>query len=268
MLIASGFSWFHLAGLASPELLHGEGFVLASAWLAAILACGFAFIARGQLNRAIAKGGVQAYAPSETFGALSIAETVIGGFKGLMEGMMDGKYVRAFLPLVAGLAIFVFACNVQGLVPGFLPPSDNLALNVGMAVTVMLTYIGVGLATDAGGFVKHIIGPVWWLAPLFIPLELLTYLGIRPFSLSVRLAANMFGDHQVFLIMSDLAQNIPGIGILTGALIPIPFLVLGLLVCAIQAGVFALLTTVYISMSLPHGHDDHGHGDGHHDSHH
>jgi F-type H+-transporting ATPase subunit a len=268
MLIGSGFSWFHLAGLADAGMLHGEAFVVASAWLASLLAIGFAFAARGELNKAIARGGIAAYEPSQRFGALTIAETVIGGFKGLMESMMDAKYVRAFLPLVAGIAIFIFACNVQGLLPGFLPPTDNLSMNVGIAITVMVSYIAVGLFTDAKGFAKHIIGPVWWLAPLFIPLELLTYLGIRPFSLSVRLAANMFGDHQVFLIMSELSQSIPGVGILAGAVVPIAFLVLGLLVCTIQAGVFALLTTVYISMSLPHGHDDHGHGEGHPDAHH
>lgn len=266
MVIASGFSWFHLVGLEHElPLVGAHGPQLASAWLACVVAVVFAFIARGQLEKVKARGGVAAYEPASGFSALAIAETVIGAFKGLMDGMMDARQTRRFLPLVAGLAIFIFCCNVQGLIPGFLPPTDSLAMNVGMAVTVMFVYLGVGLGSDPVGFVKHMVGPVWWLIPLIGLIELATFLFIRPFSLSVRLAANMFGDHQVFLAMSDLSQNLGAVSLLTGALIPLPFLVLGLLVCTIQSGVFALLTTVYISMALPHGaHDDHHHGEGAH----
>ncbi|HMV66473.1 MAG TPA: F0F1 ATP synthase subunit A [Myxococcota bacterium] len=272
MLIASGFSWFHLLPGLEHELpvVGAHGHQLAAAWLACLVAIGFGLIARGQLERAKARSGVSAYEPASSFGALAIAETVVGGFKGLMDGMMEPQHTRRWLPFTAGIAIFIFCCNVQGLLPGFLPPTDQLAMNTGMALTVMFVYLGVGLTSDPVGFVKHMVGPVWWLIPLIGLIELATFLFIRPFSLSIRLAANMFGDHQVFLAMSDISQQIPAVGVLTGALIPLPFLVLGLLVCTIQAGVFALLTTVYISMALPHGehHDDHGdhgdHGDGHH----
>lgn len=266
MVIASGFSWFHLLPGIEGELPYvgDHGHQLAAAWLACLVSIGFAFVARAQLEKAKARGGVHAFEPASGFSALAIAETVVGAFKGLMDGMMDTKHTRTFLPLVAGLAIFIFCCNVQGLIPGFLPPTDALAMNTGMAVTVVVVYLAVGLGSDPVGFIKHMVGPVWWLIPLIGLIELATFLFIRPFSLSVRLAANMFGDHQVFLAMSDLSQNLGALSAITGALIPLPFLVLGLLVCTIQAGVFALLTTVYISMALPHGaHDDH-HGEGAH----
>jgi F-type H+-transporting ATPase subunit a len=252
MLIASGFSWFHLLpGVEGEHAPFGHHtYLIVASWLAAVVVIGFAALARVGLSAAMARPGAQRFEATDQLSPFTVAEFVISAFKGLMDDMMEAKYTRLFLPLVAALAIYIFVCNAMGLIPGFLPPTDNINHNLGMALTVMLTYVGVGLVYDPKGFIHHIIGPVWWLSVLFIPLETLTYLVIRPGSLTIRLAANMFGDHMVFGIMSDLVP----------LLVPVPFLILGLLVSTIQAGVFALLTTVYISMSLPHGeHHDEAH---------
>lgn len=252
MLIASGFSWFHLIpGVEGDHAAFGHHtYLVAAAWLASLVVVLFAVLARGGLTAAMNRAGNQKYEASGDLSFFTAAEFVISAFKGLMDDMMEAKYTRLFLPVVASLAIYIFVCNAMGLVPGFLPPTDNINNNLGMALTVMLVYVVGGLVYDPKGFIHHIIGPVWWLSVLFIPLELLTYLVIRPGSLTIRLAANMFGDHMVFGIMSDLVPLI----------VPVPFLILGLLVSTIQAGVFALLTSVYISMSLPHGdHHDEAH---------
>jgi F-type H+-transporting ATPase subunit a len=121
-----------------------------------------------------------------------------------------------------------------------------------MAVIVLVTYWGVGLTRDFKGFVKHLLGPVLILSPLFLAIELMTMLIVRPASLSLRLSGNIFGDHMVFNIMSGLVP----------ALLPVLFLLLAMLVAVIQAFVFSLLTTIYISQSLPHG--DHDHAPEHH----
>jgi F-type H+-transporting ATPase subunit a len=205
------------------------------------------------LENARKKTGHDRYVPSGRLDALALAEVLATGLLGLMSDLLEKRDQRVFFPLIGGLFTYIFACNVQSLIPGFLPPTDNINANVGMAIVVFLTFWGVGLSRDAVGFLKHLMGPALFLAPLMFPLEVLS-LCIRPVSLTIRLTANLYGDHQVFTLLS---QMIP-VGI------PSALLLLALLVSFIQAFVFSLLTVIYVSLSMPHAdHDDHGHGDGH-----
>jgi F-type H+-transporting ATPase subunit a len=256
MLIASGFSWFHLIpGVEEGTLFpwaHDHGYIAVSAWAVCLVAILFAIVARAGLTRAQARGGLDQYVPEEKLGALTVAEVIVGALYGLMTDLMDKKYARAFLPLIAGLFSYIFISNLFALFPGFQPPTDNINTNIGMAIIVMLTYMGTGLALDPAGFIKHLLGPVLLLSPLFLTLELISYLAVRPGSLAVRLTGNIFGDHTVFNIMSQLSADL-----LFYAPVPVIFLALATLVSLIQAGVFSLLTTIYISQSLPHGDHDH-----------
>jgi F-type H+-transporting ATPase subunit a len=252
MLIASGFSWFHLApGIESDQLFpfaHGYGYVVASSMFASLVVVAFALVARLGLNQAMAREGLERFHPDEHLSVRNVAEVLLGGLMGLLGDLMDRKYVHAFLPLIAGLFFYIVTCNLLAIVPGFQPPTDNINTNFGMAVVVALTYIGVGLALDPKAFVGHLLGPMLALSPLFLFLELLAYLAIRPGSLMLRLTGNIYGDHSVFNIMSSLVPVV----------VPSIFLALAILVSFIQASVFTLLTMVYISQSLPHGdHDDH-----------
>lgn len=252
MLIASGFSWFHLVpGVESGTLFpfaHDHGYTVLGACFASVLVILFALVVRGQLNKAMSREGIARYHADEKLSLLTVAEVLVGALMGLMDDVMERKYTRAFLPLIAGLFFYIFTCNILAIVPGFQPPTDNINTNIGMAVVVMLTYLGVGMALDLKGFLGHLLGPMALLSPLFLALELLAYLAVRPGSLAVRLTGNIFGDHAVFNIMSGLIPII----------VPSIFLALAMLVSLIQAGVFSLLTTIYISQSLPHGdHDDH-----------
>lgn len=258
MLIASGFNWFHLIPGVEDGSLFGFGhnaYLVVGAWFSVAVITVFAFLANRSLAAAAAsKSGPEAFYADDRLSFRTAGEVLIGGLMGIMSNAMEAKYMRMYLPLVVGLAIFIFVNNALGLLPGFPSITDNLSTNLAMAITTMVTYLYVGLTVDPKGFVHHIIGPVWWLSVLFVPLETLTLFVIRPFSLSIRLSANMFGDHMVFAIMSDLIPY--------PLVYPVIFLGLGLLVCVIQAFVFALLTSVYISLSLPHGHHDE-HGEAH-----
>lgn len=252
MLIASGFSWFHLIpGVEDGSLIPPMGefsFVFISAWFACFMLVAMAFSARKGLMTATARGGLEQYYADESMSARTVGEMFYGAIHGLMSDAMGRDDVKRFFPLVGGLAAYIFVCNLMALVPGFQPPTDNINTNVGMAVMVFVTFMGVGLLRDPVGFVKHMMGPVPALAILMFPIELVG-LAVRPISLSIRLTGNMFGDHTVFGIMSDLVPP----------LVPVAFLALATLVSAIQAGVFALLTVIYISLSLPHGDDDDHH---------
>jgi F-type H+-transporting ATPase subunit a len=127
------------------------------------------------------------------------------------------------------------------LLPGFSAPTDTLKTNVGIAILVFfLTHI-YGVKEHGLAYFKHFLGPTPALAPLILPIELISHFA-RPLSLSVRLLGNMMADHKV--VMSFFA--------LVPIIVPLPFMLLGLLVCLIQALVFCTLTMVYIGMAIEH----------------
>jgi F-type H+-transporting ATPase subunit a len=160
----------------------------------------------------------------------------------MTEGAMGEKNAKKFFPLIGALWLFILFGNLIGLVPGFVTPNDTLKTNVGLAVMVFLLTHYFGIREH--GFInyfKHFLGPSPALAPLIFPIELISHLA-RPLSLAVRLLGNMMADHKV--VMSFFA--------LVPILVPLPFLLLGILICLIQALVFCTLTMVYISMAIEH----------------
>jgi F-type H+-transporting ATPase subunit a len=268
MFASGGFSWFRLipgvdhneplvaAGL-TENLAHAGGEVphtaaYLHAWLAVAFLIGFALLARLALVRAQSRPGIEKYFASESPSVLAIAEVIASGVKGMMGDLLGQKDVRTFFPLIAGLLTYIFCCNIQSIIPGFMAPTDAVATNVGMALVVFLTFNFVGLSRDFWGYLKHLAGPSLILAPFMFAVETLSLL-IRPYSLTLRLAANMFGDHAVFTTVSGM---IP-------ILLPAALLGLAVVVSGMQAFVFSLLTVIYLNLSLPHhAHDDHA--DGHH----
>jgi F-type H+-transporting ATPase subunit a len=160
---------------------------------------------------------------------------------GMVEGAMGPENAPRFLPLIGALWLFILFGNLIGLIPGFVTPNDTLKTNVGIAVMVFLLTHYYGVKEHGLSYFKHFLGPTPALAPLILPIELISHFA-RPLSLSVRLLGNMMADHKV--VMSFFA--------LVPLLIPLPFLLLGLLVCVIQALVFCTLTMVYIGMAIEH----------------
>jgi len=172
-----------------------------------------------------------------------MAESVYG----MVEGAMGEKHAGKFLPLIGTLFFFSLFVNRIAPIPGFVTPNDTLKTNVGIAVLVFLLTHYYGIKEHGVvNYLKHFAGPMPILAPLMVPIELVSHIA-RPLSLSVRLLGNMMADHKV--VMSFFA--------LVPILVPLPFLLLGLLVCFIQALVFCTLTMVYIGMAMEHEGDDH-----------
>jgi F-type H+-transporting ATPase subunit a len=166
-----------------------------------------------------------------------MAESVYG----LVEGAMGEKNAPRFLPLIGALWLFILFNNLFALIPGFGAPTDTLKTNVGIALAVFfLTHI-YGVREHGLAYFKHFLGPSPALIPLMLPIELISHVA-RPLSLAIRLMGNMMADHKV--VMSFFA--------LVPVLVPLPFLMLGLLVCLIQALVFCTLAMVYIGMAIEH----------------
>jgi F-type H+-transporting ATPase subunit a len=214
-----------------------------------------------------------ALVPEAKFTATNFFEILAQSTLGVMRDVVGDK-AKEFLPLIGSLAVFIFFSNVMGLIPGFLPPTTNMNATAACAIVVFLWYHGYGIRENwrhlvheaehhghpAGAgkkvfafpliafwrYFSHFANPVgaWWgwiLAPLMLPIELISHLA-RPMSLSLRLLGNMTGDHAVLAVFLGLVP----------ILVPLPFLVLGLIVSIIQTLVFCLLSTVYISMAVTH----------------
>lgn len=174
----------------------------------------------------------------------SIVELVVDAFMGLVDETMGHKG-RKYFPFVLTFAVFIFVSNVLGLIPGLLPPTANLNTTLGLAAIVFFATHIIGVKEHGIKYFKHFMGPVWWLAPLMIPIEIIGHLA-RPVSLSLRLFGNMMGHEQivgVLLILMPIAY--PLLALST---------VLGVLVVFIQAFIFALLSMMYIGGALEEAH--------------
>lgn len=172
----------------------------------------------------------------------NFAEVLVEGILKLIESTM-GHEGRRFLPLIGTLAIFILFCNLLGLFPGFLPPTDNVNTTAACALTVFFFYHYIGIRRHGWRYVKQFTGPFWPLAPLMIPIEIISHFA-RPLSLSLRLFGNIKGDHLVLAIFSGLIPLI----------VPIGALGLGIFVSFIQSLVFILLSMMYISGALAEEH--------------
>jgi F-type H+-transporting ATPase subunit a len=173
----------------------------------------------------------------------TIFEVATEGILGLMENVL-GERAQKYFPLIGSLFIYILVCNMIGLIPGLAPPTDNINTNAACAILVFLYYNYLGIKEQGLlNYFKHFLGPVLWLGPLMLVIELISHL-VRPVSLSVRLFGNMTGDHLVLGVFSKL----------TPFLVPIIFLGLGLFISFIQAFVFSLLSIVYIGLATEQSH--------------
>jgi F-type H+-transporting ATPase subunit a len=175
-------------------------------------------------------------------GMQNFMETVIGGIENMIVETM-GEHGRPFFPLIATLAIFVLVSNLIGLIPGFFPPTANINTTAACAIIVFLSTHVVGIKHHGLHYVKHFLGPIWWLAPMIFFIEIIGHLS-RPVSLTLRLFGNMNGHELVLMVFFALAPF----------LVPLPMMLMGVLVSFIQAFVFMLLAMIYIQGSLEEAH--------------
>ena len=201
-----------------------------------------AFVIYGALQfkkgLASADGGL---VPPRRMNLRNFFEVMAESVYGMVEGAMGEKNARKYFPLIGAFWLFILFGNLIGLFPGFVSPNDTLKTNVALAVTVFVITHVMGIKEHGLAYFKHFLGPSPALIPLMLPIEIISHLA-RPLSLAIRLMGNMMADHKV--VMSFFA--------LVPVLVPLPFLLLGLLVCGIQALVFCTLAMVYIGMAIEH----------------
>ena len=219
------------------------------ALLATVIVIAIAYRATSQLEKARASG--THLVPDEGLTARNLAELLVGGIDSMVSGILSERG-KPFLALFGTFFAFILVGNVMGLVPGFVPPTSNFNITFALGLASFLAFTAIGIREQGlGPYLKHFAGPVWWLAFLIFPIEIVGNL-VRPFSLGMRLFGNMTGDHLVLEIFTDL----------TKLFVPVVFYFLGAFVSLVQAFVFTLLSIVYMSLAMGHG-DGHGHDDEH-----
>jgi len=154
-----------------------------------------------------------------------------------------GPHSQGFTAFLIALGSFILICNLIGLVPGFESPTALPYVPLGCAIVAFFYYHVQGLKRHGIAYLKHFAGPMLALAPLMIPIELVSHLA-RVMSLTIRLFANIFAGDMVTLVFFSLVP----IGI------PILFLGLHLGVSLLQTYIFVLLTTVYLAGAVAEEH--------------
>jgi len=227
-------------GTAHPwkfAMLNETHFTLSHV-LGAMLVAIFLVVGAFAYKGAVSRDGL---VPPPKFNLRNLFEMFTDGVLSTMEGVMGKKNALKYLPFIGSLAFFIFFCNALALLPGFAPPTDTLKTNLALSLLVFLATHYFGVREHGLKYFKHFLGPIWWLAPLMLPIELISHLA-RPMSLAMRLMGNMASDHKVVATFTMLVP----------ILVPVPFLILGLLVVVVQTLVFCLLSMVYISMAVAH----------------
>jgi len=165
-----------------------------------------------------------------------------------------GPHGLKYFPVVMTFAVLILVSNLMSLFPLFVAPTSATSVTFALGLASFLYYNGVGIKENGlFGHLKHFAGPIWWIAPLIFPIELISNF-IRPFSLGIRLFGNMFADEQVAVTVAGLYPQV------THWLIPALLMPLGLFVACIQTFVFVLLSQLYlseVSHAPHHGHEGH-----------
>jgi F-type H+-transporting ATPase subunit a len=179
----------------------------------------------------------------ETPGAVQHMAEMTHEFVGDQSESIIGHGYERFTTYLTVLLLFILVGNLMGLVPGLESPTGSPVVPLGFALVTFAYYHFHGVRVHGFSYVKQFLGPVWWLYPLMLPIEIISHLA-RVLSLTVRLYANMFAGDMVTLAFFSL---IP-IGV------PLVFLGLHFGVAIIQAYVFMILATVYLSLAVAHDH--------------
>lgn len=169
-------------------------------------------------------------------------EIVVGGIFSFTKNSI-GEKARPIFFLTGSLALFILFNNLLGIIPGFNPPTDQFNVTIVLGLTAFVAYHVLGIKEHGVTYIKQFLGPVWYLAWLMLPIELISHF-VRPLSLAIRLFGNITGDHKVNGIFFGLIPLI----------VPLPFMGLGIFVSFLQTLVFLMLTLVYIQMAVSHDH--------------
>ena len=176
-------------------------------------------------------------------GAQNVFELIISSLEEFMVEV-TGEEGRAFFPFICTLFLFILTCNLIGLIPGFFSPTANINTPLSMALCTFVFTHYLGIKYHGPKYIKHFLGPIPALAPLFFPIEVVGHCA-RVLSLTLRLFGNIMGEDLVLAILLFLAGKF---------LAPLPMMFLAVFTSAVQAFIFTLLAMMYFAGSMEHAH--------------
>ena len=232
--LPSGFHYYEhpekygiLAILFAPHMVHSY-FVILIILLLAIF---------GTRKREFIPSGLQ--------NLLEIAIDSIYNFckQNLPHDKLD-KLMPTIFPLITAYAFYILFCNLLGLVPGFMSPTANINVTLGLTLITIVYYHYLGLKYKGLAYFKDFLGPIPWLIPLMLPAEIFSHVG-RILSLSFRLFGNLLSKEILLGILTMLGGKY---------LAPLPVMILGVAVGFIQTFIFVLLSLVYFAGAVEEHH--------------
>lgn len=213
----------HRLGVHAPD--H-----LVMATLSALVLTGLALLGTRRLS-VESPGGLQ-----------QVLEVAVGGFADFIDSIIPHG-ARKHVPVMFAFAAFILISNLFGLVPTLSPPTQNYGVTLALALMSFVYYNAISLKENGIlGHLKHLCGPVAFIAPLFFVIELVSH-SARILSLSLRLMGNISGEHMA----SSIFYTFFG-----GFFVPLPMMALGLLGACLQTFIFVLLSMVYIALMQEH----------------
>ena len=209
-------------------------------FIACILSVVIIWIFKGKLSESEPGGGQQTL------------EVSVLAVRNMIQDII-GPHGLKYFPVVMTFAVLILVSNLMGLFPLFMSPTAATSVTFALGLSSFLYYNYIGISENGIlNHLKHLAGPVWWIAWLIFPIELISNF-IRPFSLGIRLFGNLFADEQVIATVQNLAPPI-------SYFFPMLLMPLSVFVALIQTFVFILLSQLYISevSHAPHEHGAHG----------
>ncbi|HUY26463.1 MAG TPA: F0F1 ATP synthase subunit A [Candidatus Binataceae bacterium] len=220
-----------IGGGKVPEVIVGT-------WIVMGILIVFGFAARRSLARA-----KDPIVPDDGLSLRAMSEVLVEWLDGFVHEVLEVHGYRALVPFFGCIFMFILFANFFGLIPGMEPPTGDSDLTFALGTICFVYYIVQGFKSQGAWYLKSFLGPYLPLAFLMLPIELADNL-FRPFSLGIRLYANMFADHTVLSIFTGLTKLV----------IPLAFYALGSIVCVIQAIIFVVLSMSYVRLAASHEH--------------
>lgn len=244
---------FEIKALVPLEIAGFDvSFTNSSLWMLIAVVCSAAFLTLGVKRDGVVPGRMQSIV--EIFHDFIMRQTLLP---------VMGDEGRKFFPFVFTLFIFIFFTNFLGLLPYSFTVTSHVAVTFAMALMVFAIVLVVGFFTHGLRFLTLFVpsGVPAWIMPVIVPIEVISFLS-RPISLSLRLAANMLAGHTMLKVFAGFVVSLLGAGGIFSFLSIAPLLAgvaltaLEVLVAAVQAWVFAMLTCIYLNEAV-HLHDHH-----------
>lgn len=161
-----------------------------------------------------------------------------------VANIVGKENVSELLPVLSTVFIYIFSANLMGLIPGLKSPTSLFANCLGMALIIFFLTAFYGFKHHGTGYIKHFIGPIWWMAPLMFPIHVVGEIS-RPISLTLRLFGNIMGEDVVILVLTSFIFPL---------IVPIPMHLLAIFTSLLQALVFTILSGVYLSGAVAESH--------------